>query len=225
MQVIEMVQPWEDMRQIGDCTLYLGDARKVVPFLDGVGSIVTDPPYGMNFQSGRRKVKHRKIMSDDCDDLLIWACLQRPSHSSYVWMRWNNIPSLPRQPSSLITWVKNNHSMGDLKHTHGRKTEVAAFYRGPDHDFQNGRPCDVVTARRAGNNLHPTEKPVDLMMECVGWTRGLVLDPFMGSGTTGVACANMGRCFVGVEIDRGHFETAARRIEKTYQQSRLVAAQ
>ncbi|MBS7737754.1 MULTISPECIES: site-specific DNA-methyltransferase [unclassified Chelatococcus] len=114
--------------------------------------------------------------------------------------------------------------MGDLKHEHARQTEVALFYPGPDHFFPAGRPTDVVDARRTGNGNHPTEKPIPLMMTVVGWTSGTVFDPFMGSGTTGVACARMGRPFIGVEIDEGYFEIACDRIAKAYSQADLFAA-
>ena len=111
--------------------------------------------------------------------------------------------------------------MGDLEHEHARQTEVACFYPGPSHRFPKGRPTDVIECPRTGNIHHPTEKPVALMWAIVRWTEGVVLDPFMGSGTTGVACAQLGRPFVGVEMDPTHFATACRRIEEAYRQPRL----
>ena len=73
---------------------------------------------------------------------------------------------------------------------------------------------------------HPNEKPLELMLKIVGIHSkpgDTVLDPFMGSGTTGAACAMMGRSFVGIELDVAHFETACRRIEEAYRQPRLFA--
>jgi site-specific DNA-methyltransferase (adenine-specific) len=81
----------------------------------------------------------------------------------------------------------------------------------------------VVHSERTTNENHPTEKPVYLMENVVSWTSGAVLDPFMGSGTTGVACANLGRPFVGVEIDERHFQTACERITAAHAQQRLFA--
>lgn len=209
--------------RIGDCRLILADCRDV---LDGLAydAICTDPPYGMEFRSNHRAVKHKAIANDGATDLLRWACDLPASHSKYVWMRWDNLRDVP-MPRSLITWVKNNHSMGDLDHEHGRKTEVCAFYNGPQHVWPSYRPNDVVMCPRTGNEHHPTEKPVALMVEVVGWTRGAVLDPFAGSGTTGVACAKLGRPFVGVEIDPDHFETACRRVEEAYRQPSLFIPQ
>ena len=111
--------------------------------------------------------------------------------------------------------------MGDLKHEHGRQTEMILFYNGNDHFFPSGRPNDVIKADRTGNNLHPTEKPVGLMGVIVGWTSGTVLDPFMGSGTTGVACAKLGRKFIGIEIEESYFSIACKRIENAYKQGDL----
>jgi len=68
----------------------------------------------------------------------------------------------------------------------------------------------------SGNNLHPTEKPVPLMQEIIKWTTGVVLDPFMGSGTTLVACAKMGRKGIGIELDKNYFDIAIKRVEEAY---------
>jgi site-specific DNA-methyltransferase (adenine-specific) len=207
---------------IGDCTLYLGDARDIVPGLGRVDVVVTDPPYGMSFRSNHRATKHDAIANDSDAGCLQFACEIPADHSAYVFCRWDNLSEIPK-PRSLITWVKNNWSMGDLDHEHARQTEVAAFYAGPGHVFPKGRPQDVIRAPRTGNDHHPTEKPVQLMAAFVEWTVGTVLDPFMGSGTTGVACTRLGRSFVGVEIHEPYFDIACRRIEEAYKQPRLFA--
>lgn len=186
--------------------------------------MVTDPPFGMSFRSNHRSAKYTSIAGDGDDELLRWACDLPARHSRYVFCRWDNLPRLPK-PRSLITWVKNNWGMGDLEHEHARATEVACFYPGPDHHFPNGRPSDVVEAPRSGNLHHPTEKPVSLMAMVVGWTAGVVLDPFMGSGSTGVACARSHRPFIGIEVDPQHFETACRRISDAHAQPSLFAGE
>lgn len=201
---------------IGDCTLYLADCRDVVRCID-VETIVSDPPYGMSFKSNHRKVSHKEIANDKDVGLLQYACDIKFKYSSYIFCRWDNIYDCPK-PKSLVTWVKNNHSMGDLNHEHGRMTEVALFYQGSEHSFPNGRPNDVVNSVRTGNNFHPTEKPVDLMRKVIRWTAGVVTDPFMGSGTTGVACVNEGRSFIGIELDEDYFEIACKRIREAYDQ-------
>jgi len=111
--------------------------------------------------------------------------------------------------------------MGDLEHEHGRQTEIALFYPGAEHDFPNKRPTDVIRAPRTNNDFHPTEKPVQLMSAIVQWTRGTVLDPFMGSGSTGCACVKLERPFIGIELDPAHFATACKRIEDAQRQGQL----
>jgi len=208
---------------IGDCRLILGDAREVVPILK-YDSIVSDPPYGMSFVSNYRIDKHKAIANDEGVEHLQYACNLPATHSKYIWMRWDNLWDVPL-PKSLVTWLKNNHSMGDLEHEHGRKTEVCAFYNGPEHYFPSGRPVDVVYGTRTGNALHPTQKPVDLIRNVVEWTAGTVLDMYMGSGTTGVACAKLGRKFIGIEIDEEYFEISCKRVRDTYAQPDLFVEQ
>jgi len=204
---------------IGNATLYLGDAREIVPSLS-FDSVVSDPPYGMSFQSNHREVQHAAIANDHDEELLLWSCGLTPRHSSYLFCRWDNLSSVPK-PKSCVTWVKNNWSMGDLEHEHARQTEIALFYPGPEHDFPNGRPTDMIRAPRTGNEYHPTEKPVQLMQVFVDWTRGTVLDPFMGSGSTGCAAMKSGRQFIGIEIEPRYFDIACRRIEDAQRQQDL----
>lgn len=205
---------------IGDARLLLGDCREILPTLGGVDSIVTDPPFGMDFRSNHRLVRHEAITNDSDDALLTWACSVPVRHSRYVFCRWDNLAALPK-PRSFVTWVKNNWSMGDLDHEHARQTEGACFWPGPEHYWPKGRPTDVVHAARTGNEHHPTEKPVSLMLQVVEWTAGTVVDPFCGSGSTGVACARLGRPFVGIEIDPRHFATAVKRVTEAYRQGQL----
>ena len=205
--------------RIGDCRLILGDSMSIAPLL-GFDSIATDPPYGMAFRSNHRIQRHKAIENDGTIEALVWACSLPVIHSKYVWMRWDNLREVP-MPRSLITWVKNNHSMGDLDHEHGRKTEVCGFYKGPSHFWPKTRPVDVVNFPRTGNEHHPTEKPVALMCEVVGWTHGAILDPFMGSGTTLVACAKLGRKGIGIELDPDYFQIACERVQKAYDQPDL----
>ena len=208
------------VEQIGRATLYLGDCRDILPTLPKVDAVVTDPPYGMKFQSNYRAERHLAIANDDTEELLVWACSLPATHSRYIFCRWDNLFAVPK-PRSVVTWVKNNHSMGDLEHEHGRQTELCLFYPGEAHDFPRGRPNDVIRAPRTENVFHPTEKPVSLMRAVCEWTRGSILDPFMGSGTTGVAAVQMGRDFIGIEREPKYFDIACKRIEDAQRQSDL----
>ena len=207
---------------IGGCTLYLGDCREILPLFDAVDAVVTDPPYGMEFRSNRPVIrpKFHAIANDHSVDALVWAAQIEAAHSKYIFCRWDNLQDVPK-PKSCVTWIKNNWSMGDLHGEHARQTEVALFYPGPAHFFPSGRPSDVISAPRTGNEWHPTEKPVQLLWHVVRWTDGIVFDPFMGSGTTGVACVKLGRKFIGIEIEPKYFDIACRRIEQAMAQPDL----
>lgn len=208
---------------IGNATLYCGDCQDLISGLIDIDTVITDPPYGMDFQSNYRAVKHRKIANDTTTELakeiLAWS-ITNAAHSVYAFGRWNNICDYP-EPRSLITWVKNNWSMGDLEHEHARQTEVIFFYPGKEHKFPNSRPTDVVQYARTQNEYHPTEKPVGLMEKIVNWTLGTVCDPFMGSGTTGIAALNLGRKFIGIERDEKYFAIACERIAMAQAQGKL----
>lgn len=210
---------------IGDATLYMGDCQDILPIIGKVDAVITDPPYGMAFQSNFRIEKHCKIANDESADVahstITWA-IENTLHSVYAFGRWDNLRDYPT-PKSLVTWVKNNWSMGDLQHEHARQTEVAFFYAGPQHFFPGPRPTDVISHARTCNDFHPTEKPVGLMGAFVKWTSGLILDPFMGSGTTGVAAIQLGRKFIGIERDERYFEIACKRIEQAVAQGQLFA--
>lgn len=212
----------KDYRRIGPHTLYNGDCRDIVEALGTIDSVVTDPPYGMEFRSNRPVVrpKFHAIANDDSTDALVWATSIKANHSKYVFCRWDNMPDVPK-PKSCITWVKNNWSMGDLTGEHARQSELALFYPGPNHYFPCGRPSDVISAARTGNESHPTEKPVSLMWHVARWTDGVILDPFMGSGTTIVAAQKLGRTGIGIEIDPIYFAIACRRIEQAMLQPDL----
>lgn len=209
--------------EIGNATLYLGDCLDVLPLIDKVDAVITDPPYGMSFQSNYRQHKHLKIANDESADIAIkviqW-CIENTGHSIYAFGRWDNIYDYPK-PKSLVTWVKNNWSMGDLHHEHARQTEVAFFYAMQNHFFPKQRPTDVIEYPRTNNEFHPTEKPVGLMCKFVEWTSGTILDPFMGSGATGVAAIQMGRKFIGIEREPKYFDIACKRIEQAVAQPQL----
>lgn len=191
----------------GDCL----EAMKGIP--DGaVDLVLTDPPYGIEFQSNYRTVKHDKIHNDSFFPLWIFDELKRvTSRAIYVCCRWDNLYVLPK-PKSVIAWVKNNWSMGDLKHEHGRQWESVCFYPQENHEFKK-RISDVIFANRTGNELHPTQKPVELMSTILSANIGdIVLDPFLGSGTTAVACRQLNRRFIGIEINPDYCKIARERL-------------
>ena len=197
--------------------LLCGDSTSesdVARLMDGgkIESVVTDPPYGMAFQSNYRKVKHRKIDGDKDETILASVCEMDAVFSKYIFCRWENLASIPK-PKSVIVWVKNNWSMGDLEHEHARQTELIVFYSGKNHRWAKERPTDFVEARRTGNKLHPTQKPVELIVYIIGWCIGSIFEPFLGSGSTLIACEKTNRKCYGMEIDPHYCDVIVKRWE------------
>jgi site-specific DNA-methyltransferase (adenine-specific) len=206
-------------REIGGlpcCTVIHGACEDFLWMLStDIDLVVTDPPYGMEFVSCYRKVKYTPIVGDACLPVdTIKKLIEIPRLASYFFCRWDNLwehGDLPK-PNSVITWIKNNWSMGDLQHEHGRATECALFYPGPEHIFKFRGP-DFLYASRTHNEMHPTQKPVELIKKMLSWYDfETVLDPYMGSGTTALAAMQMRKHFLGFEIDDVHFATACARI-------------
>ena len=173
-----------------------------------------DPPYGMNFQSNYRHKKHDKIEGDDSFPVEVLEELFRISKRAvYVFCRWDNLKDLP-PPKSVLAWVKNNWSMGDLLHEHGRQWEAICFYPQEQHEFITRIP-DVIHENRTGNNLHPTEKPIDLMKKILMANVGdTIFDPFAGSGSTLVAAKQLGRNYIGIEISEKYCKIAHDRLKQ-----------
>jgi site-specific DNA-methyltransferase (adenine-specific) len=194
----------------------LGDSREILAgFPDKcVDLIITDPPYGMSFQSNHRQEKHDKIAGDDTFPLWIFDEFNRIARNGvYVFCRWDNLVEVPK-PKSVLAWVKNNWSMGDLQHEHGRMWEACCFYPKENHQFIKRIP-DVIYADRTGNSLHPTEKPVKLLETIIEANVGqIILDPFAGSGSTLLAAKNLGRDFIGIELSPKYVEVINERLSQ-----------
>lgn len=206
-----MVKPYYEEPGI---TIYNADCRDILPHLEPVDLVLTDPPYGMNFQSNYRHIKHEGIFGDNELPIEVIKVLAKiPNNASYIFCRWDNLSQMP-PPKSVLAWVKNNWSMGDLEHEHGRQWEAICFYQLVGHKFIKRIP-DVIHNDRTGNNLHPTEKPVDLMMRLISCNEGdIILDPFMGSGTTLRAAKDLGRKAIGIEIEEKYCEIAVKRLQQ-----------
>lgn len=125
-----------------------------------------------------------------------------------------------------IFWDKGNHTSGDLEGDFGARVEVFIFAHKGRHKLRGPRRANLWSVPRDPAADHPTPKPVALMERMVSCSTdedGLVLDPFMGSGSTGVACMGLARKFIGCEIEPQYFDIACRRIEDAQRQGRLIA--
>lgn len=192
--------------------IYNCDCRAILPSIGKFDLLLTDPPYGMEYRSNFRIVKHDKIHGDIFLPLdLIEISLEKATRAAYVFCRWDNLSQMPA-PKSVLAWVKNNWSMGDLEHEHGRQWEAICFYPKENHKFVTRIP-DVIMADRTGNNLHPTEKPVGLIGKIIASNEcQTILDPFAGSGTTGRAAKDLGKQCTMIEREEKYCEIAAKRM-------------
>lgn len=199
------------IERISDATLYLGNCEDIVDGLTDVDAVITDPPYGIasiwkgGGKHGWGKADDAKTIRNEWDaatpakSVLDWIKAQK---QSIVW--GGNYFELPPSRCWLV-WNKPERNF-TLAEAELAWTNIDALVRV--FDFRRSDP----------GREHPTQKPVELMTFCVQKTKGLVCDPFMGSGTTGVACAKMGRKFIGIEMHEPYFDIACRRIEEAYKQ-------
>ena len=214
---------------IGDATLYHGDCLEILPTLPKVDAVVTDPPYGIGYESGHATdalwIAGKSIASDECtgarDRVIEWAD-GRPALAFGTWRA-----PRPEATRQVLIWDKGGAlGMGALdipwKPDHEEIYVLGKGWAGA-RDCGSVLRCPPVQSMAKNGRVHPTEKPVRLMEMLIGKTAGTVLDPFMGSGTTGVACANLGRKFIGIEIERKYFDIACERIAAAYAQGRLFA--
>lgn len=117
---------------------------------------------------------------------------------------------------NLLVWVKNNHGTGDLKGDFAPKHELIWFVVKGRPLLTGKRIPNVLNFAKTGNKLHPTEKPVDLMEELIksfSKENDVILDPFMGSGSTLVACNNLNRKYIGVELSEEYFDITKKRLD------------
>ena len=230
MSIIEPISPWEDVRQIGDCTLYLGDCLRVIPFLSGVDAVVTDPPYGIDYESGHATdalwSAGRKIEGDKTTaarDAVISLAGDVPQLHFGSWRA-----ERPAKTRQVLIWDKKGAlGMGALdipwKPDHEEIYVLGKGFTG-SRDCGSVIPCPPVQSMAKNGRQHPNEKPVQLMAALLRKVPGRVLDPFMGSGSTLVAAAQYGRSAIGIEVRREFFEIACRRVAAAYRQPDIFSA-
>lgn len=218
---------------IGNAELWLGDCREVLPLLPKVDAVITDPPYGLGGSSGtintlRAKAVYSNGLTDTLDDVrniyvpAIVAALAIAKRGAVT-------PGTPHsfeypKPDDIAAIIQPAVK-GMSKW--GRPTWQPVLLYG--RDPRCGLTIKPLTFRSTGQHeksAHPCPKPTDIMQWLVDRASlpgETVLDPFMGSGTTGVACMDQERMFVGIEIDPAYFDIACRRIEDAQRQNRLFA--
>jgi site-specific DNA-methyltransferase (adenine-specific) len=201
--------------EIGDATLYLGDCLEIMPTLPKVDAVITDPPYGLGDKLGGAhcggewgklfgggapawdRATHPAVVDlpSVAPTCIIWGGNYYPLPPMRGWLLWDKIVRQFSSGHAEMAWTTLDQPVRAFNYAHGELASEGKY--------------------------HPTQKPLPLIRWCVDFTTGSVLDPFMGSGTTGVACAQLGRKFIGIEIEPKYFDIACRRIEQAYAQGKL----
>jgi len=210
---------------IGNAELWLGDCREILPLLPKVDAVVTDPPYGMGKlldrtpceEGATRWAKHFGEGAPKWDAeapiglihdvikagplAIVWGGQFFELPTGRCWLAWNKIIRNWSSSEMELAWSNIDKANKAFDYSHGQLATE-------------------------GKHYHPTQKPVPLMEWCLSLLPNdsvNILDPFMGSGTTGVACMNLGRKFIGIEIEPKYFDIACRRIEDAQRQQRMFA--
>ena len=227
------------IERIGDATLYLGDCLEILPTLDRVDAVVTDPPYGVGL---KKKTSRYSVCAstdaydDDASEVMpvvkaaVDMCIAL-ARSVAITPGARNLHQYP--PPASIGTVYSPGAGGRDSWGFGCNNPILFYGKCPYLATGKGsRPnsfasyaANPYAASEKGNN-HPCPKPVSWMEWLVGrasLSAETILDPFMGSGTTGVACANLGRKFIGIEIEEKYFDIACERITAANAQGRLFA--
>lgn len=223
-------------------TLYLGDCLEIMPQLPplSLDCVIADPPYSLNTKSAHGGEGKLSKWADLCNSAFWYTAwltaarrLLRTSGGLWAFLNWRSMVTFQKAAcdarwdiESLLVW--NKLWIGPGGHRGLRPSyELVALWAGegfaiPDRGIADIRECLWSANKPSG---HPAEKPVALVSWLIGISSAMdavVLDPFMGSGTTGVACVQTGRKFIGIEIDPGYFEIAVKRISEAQMQPRLL---
>ena len=205
---------------IGDARLLLGDCREILPTLGKVDAVVTDPPYGMNKDFANDTPEGADLI---VRDVCAWA---RESATGNVIAFWSaqRLDAINHVFAPKRTMIWNKTFAIYAPHNVGYRYEPIVWVSGKEAATKRGDIFEhfpIAFRAQHENAAHPTQKPVVLMEEIIrdfSSEGDLVCDPFMGSGTTGVACAKLGRKFIGIEIEPKYFDIACKRIDEAYKQ-------
>ncbi len=204
--------PWKRREVIGLATLYLGDCREIAPTLKRPAAVISDPPYGLGekmqggtwaakpafrempvWDSAPPAIEHLSSLAAMSPRCVLWGGNYYGLPAARCWLLWRKVNAVPTMADFEMAWTNLDRPAKAWDGTVGR--------------VEFG---------------HPTEKPVPLMRWCIQQAKvppaGTILDPYMGSGSTGVAAVQMRHPFIGIEIEERYFGIACRRIEEAQKQ-------
>lgn len=221
-------------KHIGNAKLIRGDAFEIMPSLGDVDCILTDPPYNTKTHKGARSAKSLASSQIDFDCIsetqFIEFCGNAVAQAKrWVVMScaWQHAAELEKQGIPLVrlgVWTKRNAAPQFTGDRPGVGWEAIAILHREGKKHWNGGGHHAVWACNVEHGEHPTQKPLPLLMDWVAKFTDpdeLILDPFMGSATTGLACAKLGRRFIGIEKDKKYFDLACARLEDAHRQTDL----
>lgn len=205
------------IKKIKDCWLINADCMDAFPDLEKVDAVVTDPPYGLGDWNNRGSNKKRKFDSDKTqqwDEAITQEHIDEMIRLSKYQIFWgaNYYLDLLKRSKQMLIWNKG------IRNMHFNDCEIAWCNQWKEAS----RMFDLSPAGLQKD--HPTQKPLQLMIWCLDQLPNgvkTILDPFMGSGTTGVACIKRGLSFVGIERDPNYYDLACFRIKEAYEQPDL----
>jgi len=217
----------------GDCLEMLSDIED-----NSIDTVITDPPYGIDYTSHggpratdpniaeRTRIKGDSSLEEEWFQQ-IYRVLKNGS-AAYIFCCWTQFSTLEDilkrigfKVKTPLIWDKGNCGMGDLAGDYGCQTEIVFFVTKGRHILNGRRDRNLLSYQRPADayRKHPMEKPVDLLrflVEKSTESKQTVLDPFMGSGSTGIAVIQAGCSFIGIEINENYFKIAQERIEKAW---------
>lgn len=209
--------------RIGACRLIQGDCLEVMPHLDRVDAVVTDPPYGLGDKwkggAGGKKSTWKIPQSEAMKwDMAAPDCVPDLVNGLDAIIWGGNYFALPPSRGWLV-WDKKQRGTWTTGHTELAWTSLDQPIRAYS--------LSQVEAHTNMDKTHPAQKPLCIMEWCLGFlpNADTILDPFMGSGTTLVACAKLGRKGIGIELDPDYFEIACKRVEEAYRQPDMFVSQ
>jgi len=214
--------------------IYCWDCLKMLKDIDNksIDLVLTDPPYWMFYVSSRRNIKHKTIQGDgNLDRVTVWIKelyrVQKDNTHCYIfcndyglWIFREEARKVWYTLKRTLVWIKNNHTSWDLEWDYANITEFCVYLQKGRRLLKGKRENNLLYFDRANCDDHPTVKNKEMMKYLIDKSSevgDLVLDPFLWSWTTAVACKELGRNFIWIDISQEYVDIANKRLQTTNQ--------